>query len=95
MKLNSIFFCKNTVQRIPRYNLLLADLVKHTWPDHKDYATLKQALGSMEEVANYINERKREAENLDKIWELEKKTGIEVTCCNFNSELSIFCFCLI
>ena len=73
------------VQRIPRYNLLLADLVRHTWKDHqvsslpsrakgsKDYLPLKEALEKMQGTANYINERKRESDNINKILEIQAK----------------------
>jgi hypothetical protein len=30
------------VQRIPRYNLLLTDMMRHTWEDHPDYNNLKK-----------------------------------------------------
>eukprot|EP01122_Echinamoeba_exundans_P009633 TRINITY_DN3450_c0_g2_i1.p1 TRINITY_DN3450_c0_g2~~TRINITY_DN3450_c0_g2_i1.p1 ORF type:complete len:1133 (+),score=306.85 TRINITY_DN3450_c0_g2_i1:263-3400(+) len=52
------------IQRIPRYVMLLTDLFKHTPEDHPDFADLKKALASMESVADYVNQKKREAENL-------------------------------
>jgi len=52
------------IQRIPRYVMLLTDLYKHTPNDHKDYEDLKKALLKMENVADYVNQKKREAENL-------------------------------
>jgi hypothetical protein len=52
------------IQRIPRYVMLLSDLFKHTPEDHPDFADLKKALASMESVADYVNQKKREAENL-------------------------------
>eukprot|EP01119_Soliformovum_irregulare_P008184 TRINITY_DN2118_c0_g1_i3.p1 TRINITY_DN2118_c0_g1~~TRINITY_DN2118_c0_g1_i3.p1 ORF type:complete len:592 (+),score=142.31 TRINITY_DN2118_c0_g1_i3:191-1777(+) len=61
------------IQRIPRYNLLLGEMVKHTWADHHDYASLKKALEKMQEVALYINERKREADSINKIVEIQSK----------------------
>ncbi|EGG23389.1 pleckstrin domain-containing protein [Cavenderia fasciculata] len=59
------------VQRIPRYTLLLADLVKNTWKDHKDYNDLTESLKTMQEVATYVNEKKREAENIQKVTEIQ------------------------
>lgn len=41
------------VQRIPRYKLLLEDLLKHTPTDHPDYSNLQQALNQIESVARY------------------------------------------
>lgn len=32
------------VQRIPRYNLLLRDLIRQTKPDHPDYNNIQEAL---------------------------------------------------
>jgi len=61
------------IQRIPRYNLLLSDLVKHTWADRSDYENLRQSLSKMQEVVYYINERKRESENINKILENQGK----------------------
>eukprot|EP01119_Soliformovum_irregulare_P020718 TRINITY_DN6765_c0_g1_i1.p1 TRINITY_DN6765_c0_g1~~TRINITY_DN6765_c0_g1_i1.p1 ORF type:complete len:1125 (-),score=348.96 TRINITY_DN6765_c0_g1_i1:27-3344(-) len=61
------------VQRMPRYALLLQDLVKHTWKDHQDFRDLTVALQSINQVSNYINEKKRESESQTKIVELQKK----------------------
>ncbi|KNE59954.1 hypothetical protein AMAG_05400 [Allomyces macrogynus ATCC 38327] len=55
------------IQRIPRYRLLLRDLVKHTPVDHPDYADLSLALAEVERRADEINERKRDQENVDKL----------------------------
>jgi hypothetical protein len=55
------------VQRIPRYVLLLQDLFKHTPEGHPDYEDLKKALEKMQTVADYVNEKKREAENLNAV----------------------------
>jgi hypothetical protein len=58
------------VQRVPRYNLLLEDLVKHTWNEHPDYEALVKARTQVAEVGKYLNEKKREAENLQKLMEI-------------------------
>jgi len=58
------------IQRIPRYNLLLTDLLKHTWKDHQDYSELTKACAAISEVAMYVNERKREADNIAKTLEV-------------------------
>ncbi|KAF2077285.1 hypothetical protein CYY_001410 [Polysphondylium violaceum] len=55
------------VQRIPRYRLLLSDLLKHTPEGHKDYNNIKKALEEIQNLANNINESKRNAEGLEKI----------------------------
>lgn len=43
------------IQRIPRYRLLLQDLIKHTEKDHPDYANLNKALESILQVADHLN----------------------------------------
>jgi hypothetical protein len=93
------------VQRIPRYNMLLTDMMRHTWEDHPDYNSLKkvfiidlficlfrfclndrvinhylilQATDKIQSIAAFINERKREAENVSKTLEISNKiTGNE------------------
>ncbi|KYQ90529.1 pleckstrin (PH) domain-containing protein [Tieghemostelium lacteum] len=55
------------IQRLPRYVLLLQDLMKHTQETHTDYNDLTLALKKMKEVAEYVNEKKREAENLNQV----------------------------
>ncbi|BFU23210.1 guanine nucleotide exchange factor, putative [Entamoeba histolytica HM-1:IMSS-B] len=44
------------VQRLPRYQLLLKDLLKHTQQSHIDYNNIKKALEMIQEVANKVNE---------------------------------------
>ncbi|ELR14853.1 RhoGEF domain containing protein [Acanthamoeba castellanii str. Neff] len=61
------------VQRIPRYNLLLTDMMRHTWEDHPDYNNLKKATDKIQSIAAFINERKREAENVSKTLEISNK----------------------
>eukprot|EP00999_Lentomonas_sp_LEN2_P001141 NODE_214_length_1891_cov_80.638889_g190_i0.p1 GENE.NODE_214_length_1891_cov_80.638889_g190_i0~~NODE_214_length_1891_cov_80.638889_g190_i0.p1 ORF type:complete len:519 (-),score=91.47 NODE_214_length_1891_cov_80.638889_g190_i0:186-1742(-) len=61
------------IQRIPRYVMLLKDLLKHTSPSHKDYKNLTEAAAQIEDVAKYINEAKREDENSRVILEQLKK----------------------
>lgn len=50
------------VQRIPRYKLLVGDLLKHTPSGHRDYADLKKAFEMIEQVASTINENVRQHE---------------------------------
>ncbi len=60
------------MQRLPRYIMLLNDLIKHTPMDHPDYNNLKQASVSISEVTVFINEAISATENLNKIIEIEK-----------------------
>jgi len=65
MDLNS--FLIMPIQRIPRYKLLLSEVLKHTDPDHPDFANLTKALKEVDEVAKKINDNLREQANRDKI----------------------------
>eukprot|EP00457_Paulinella_chromatophora_P000162 gb/GEZN01000162.1/.p1 GENE.gb/GEZN01000162.1/~~gb/GEZN01000162.1/.p1 ORF type:complete len:1957 (+),score=384.58 gb/GEZN01000162.1/:92-5962(+) len=51
------------IQRIPRYRLLLQEVIKKTWKTHPDYTNLQEALSLVKDVAMYINEELRSSEN--------------------------------
>ena len=55
------------VQRIPRYVLLLKDLLQNTEEDHPDKIPLEKALAAFQKIAVEINEKKRDAENRAKV----------------------------
>jgi len=55
------------VQRIPRYSLLLKELLKNTEEKHRDYGYIKQAFDKVSEIGTYINERKRDHESKEKV----------------------------
>jgi len=61
------------VQRLPRYQLLINELLKHTEPDHVDYQNLNEALKSVKDLNIYINEKKRMSDNRTKISDLQRK----------------------
>lgn len=61
------------IQRIPRYVLLLQDLLRHTESKHPDHDDLVQALKEMRQVADYINEKKREAEALNLVVRIQER----------------------
>eukprot|EP01126_Amoeba_proteus_P004488 TRINITY_DN11496_c0_g1_i1.p1 TRINITY_DN11496_c0_g1~~TRINITY_DN11496_c0_g1_i1.p1 ORF type:complete len:1168 (-),score=238.79 TRINITY_DN11496_c0_g1_i1:50-3553(-) len=61
------------IQRIPRYSLLLTDLLKHTLETHKDYLPLKEALECIQNVAVLVNESVRRRENSVRLDELHKE----------------------
>jgi len=77
------------VQRIPRYSLLLQveiilhtwhskSLIKCTWDDHPDYVPLCTALEFIKAIASTINEKVREAEQIQAVVELQARiTGLE------------------
>ncbi|KAG5320378.1 SPT13 protein, partial [Pseudoatta argentina] len=60
------------IQRICKYPLQLAELLKYTKTDHPDYHKIQEALEAMRDVAVLINERKRRMESLEKLasWQL-------------------------
>jgi hypothetical protein len=53
------------VQRLPRYLLLLKELVKYTDPSHPDCKGLNLAMDHMSSALQTINESKREAESVN------------------------------
>ncbi|GAM20647.1 hypothetical protein SAMD00019534_038220 [Acytostelium subglobosum LB1] len=59
------------VQRIPRYVLLLQDLLKYTSSSHEDYVQLNEALCTIKDFAETINFKKSEADNYLRIQQLQ------------------------
>eukprot|EP01133_Synstelium_polycarpum_P002438 gene2438-2771_t len=51
------------IQRMPRYVMLLEDLLKHTPTDHFDYDPIANATRVLKKATVLLNERKRESEN--------------------------------
>ncbi|XP_057203473.1 rho guanine nucleotide exchange factor 17-like isoform X2 [Triplophysa rosa] len=54
------------VQRIPRYELLVKDLLKHTSEEHPDYTFLLDAQRNIKRLAERINKGRHNAEELEK-----------------------------
>lgn len=54
------------VQRIPRYELLVKDLLKHTLEDHPDHAHLMDAQRNIKRLAERINNGRRNAEEVER-----------------------------
>jgi Rho guanine nucleotide exchange factor 4 len=65
-------FLLNPVQKICKYPLQLAELLKYTPQTHPDYESVQQALKAMKKIAALINERKRKMESIEKLarWQL-------------------------
>jgi len=61
------------VQRIPRYNLLLDDLLKNTDDSHPDKESIAAALLVMKGVADHVNESIRKRENRQHIQSIQER----------------------
>jgi len=61
------------IQRLPRYELLVSDLLRHTDPNCKDYKMLERALLQLRESINFVNEQKREWDSLSRILIVQDK----------------------
>eukprot|EP00096_Caligus_rogercresseyi_P015951 TRINITY_DN845_c0_g1_i12.p1 TRINITY_DN845_c0_g1~~TRINITY_DN845_c0_g1_i12.p1 ORF type:complete len:887 (+),score=303.30 TRINITY_DN845_c0_g1_i12:1138-3798(+) len=59
------------MQRILKYHLLLKGLLDSTKPSHDEYRIIQQAYESMLDVSDFINEVKRDSEQLHIIKEIE------------------------
>jgi len=61
------------VQRLPRYELLLKDLLRHTWLNHPDKQNLQTALDSIREEILDVNESKKKDSTKRKLAEFQDK----------------------
>jgi len=59
------------MQRVLKYHLILRELVTHTNPAHEDYINLQSAYEAMLDVSEYINEVKRDSEQLQIINDIQ------------------------
>ena len=66
-------FLIQPVQRVPRYRMLLDELLAHTEDSHADEAPLRDALERVCEVAMHINEEKRALDNYEQMRLLVQK----------------------
>eukprot|EP01122_Echinamoeba_exundans_P015717 TRINITY_DN7601_c0_g1_i1.p1 TRINITY_DN7601_c0_g1~~TRINITY_DN7601_c0_g1_i1.p1 ORF type:complete len:792 (+),score=182.74 TRINITY_DN7601_c0_g1_i1:88-2463(+) len=65
------------IQRIPRYVLLLSEIVKLTPQGHEDHADLTKALGKVKDIADYVNTAKRRIELLQRGVDIQNQVGIK------------------
>lgn len=61
------------VQRVPRYKLLLSELIRNTDESHRDYADLLSAHSSIDKVAVHINEELRRSLNVTRVLALQAR----------------------
>lgn len=66
------------MERIPRYKMLLQELLESTSSEHIDYAPLQAAINSVNLVAFKIQEIIARRENVRKIEEIGAKVGIDL-----------------
>ena len=62
-QLNLQSFLILPVQRLPRYKLLLGEILKYTNVDHPDYSFCARAMDNVETLIRDCNEKKREIED--------------------------------
>jgi len=65
------------IQRIPRYRLLLEDLLKNTPPKHKDLQYLPAAVDKIKELLEFINVEKMALDALIKLDEIQKEISYD------------------
>lgn len=60
------------IQRVPRYRLLLTELIVHTEEQEEEHTILNAALKQIEAVAHHINEQIREHENMQRMIRIQR-----------------------
>ncbi|KAK3103494.1 hypothetical protein FSP39_019615 [Pinctada imbricata] len=70
LKVNALLI--TPVQRIPRYKLLLEDLLENTTENHHDYIQLKESVRQISEIASHINDHIKQHENFQKMLSIQK-----------------------
>jgi guanine nucleotide exchange factor VAV len=60
------------MQRVLKYHLILRELMANTIASHEEYHAIQQAYDAMLDVSDYINEVKRDSEQLHIIREIQK-----------------------
>lgn len=71
LSLNSLLI--TPVQRVPRYRMLLQEIIKNTEPDHPDLGSLEEAIVHIKGAAMEINEAVREMEMRETLNEMSSE----------------------
>jgi RhoGEF domain len=79
----------NPVQRLPRYELLLREVVKHTAENHADYKSVNEAQATLKEVNERINQSKRDEEMRSKVRQLHSMMWSDM--CMFKRDCVCVC----
>eukprot|EP01102_Stenamoeba_stenopodia_P022881 TRINITY_DN9696_c0_g1_i1.p1 TRINITY_DN9696_c0_g1~~TRINITY_DN9696_c0_g1_i1.p1 ORF type:complete len:707 (+),score=198.32 TRINITY_DN9696_c0_g1_i1:133-2253(+) len=61
------------IQRMPRYALLLSEILKKTSSNHPDFALLQEAIQKVKEQTERMNDFEKTADNLNKISEVQRR----------------------
>lgn len=61
------------VQRVPRYELLLVDLLRHTEDSHPDRPCLEKALEKIKTIADHIDKSVEEYKHYEAVMQIQKK----------------------
>jgi len=61
------------VQRVPRYELLLKELIRFTEESHVDYKNLVQAQEAIRQINAYINQKKKDTDSRQKLLTIQKE----------------------
>ena len=77
-RLNFFGLMVKPIQRFPQFIMLLQDLLKETPPGHGDRMALQLALTTLESLAEMLNERKRESEQMAAFQEKLRAVGSKI-----------------
>ncbi|KAJ3070680.1 Myosin 10A, isoform D [Podochytrium sp. JEL0797] len=71
-------FLLKPIQRICKYPLLIRETIRHTHPSHPDFPHLTLALSKIETVVTIVNEGARQAENVQKMLDLQTRLVVKL-----------------
>ena len=66
------------IQRLPRYGLLITNILKSMNSDHPDYINLHKASDTIHEITNYVNQSMKSNDKLKEFLELVEKGNYKV-----------------
>ncbi|KAM9944321.1 hypothetical protein ACTFIT_009012 [Dictyostelium discoideum] len=78
-------FLIQPIQRLPRYELLLRDLLKSTSTLHKDHKYLSKGIVKIKEITMYVNDQQKERENLSQVIQIQKELIMDNIKLSFSS----------